>query len=1644
MATQTEMEPEIRPSWEGSPEAKAAVNAGVREGRLVRRMSVQEVLDHQARQQSNSGLPDTVQGTLDSLAEQGVAPQTGTGSEESDRYAAAVFGALGSLREGTDVYENIAEELDKISSSPTAAQDIYDRTTADADQIAVQAFEAAGYGAQNAEQFAEAYKQITDYQKTVRSAWGFEAHKETVLNGLVAISSAKDNPIRQERVFQNFGLALASKKLEGKSWIGKKGWDLAKLFILPGTTIALADYTEKINPGLFGTISNSLGEVVGRIPNLTVTGKGYKAYIDFVNKFWEAPVQTRLMAMPGIHEHLNEIAGNNMFVYMSLMMPFIERGSIEDLQFDYHFDTASILTAVPGSSIAKMIKFANQVAQYRKPIKILKETGNLTQAEAMINKALIDATERAHRVTGMTKEEVAWSAHPLDVSNIVPGQIDGLAAGAARQLEDEILAAQERVNTAFQNITDPAVTPLRFYFDEMAKTAKMRKVLGERNTYPNMARIIDSDDTGFTIEVTKGSKYSGTYDSETLRQANAVLAQNVEDTKESLETMRRHILQQTALDEANLKNAEEGIRHAPKKGGIKRRTAEEIDEAADEAFAADEEAKRLRRQLIALKEQIRRNERIIKDLEKPPVVETETVKYTFNEDGTFAAEQISDFTSTSLASPSQVIDQLLAGTTDKATLAEFIESKILNSLYEVNRDLIRGLTSRELKDLDKLLLHGDEQGRVFSISELVNGVETRHGLVKLRGTKAIAAYAGIRRNFDEIHRIKNYLRVRELERGGFRQLMGKITDSRGKPIKMFAKETATRSTVPAGVKRIYDHRTGGIVDVNKIEDLGKRLGKDWSVVQFRHGQRVGDEVVNYGIVRWEKDMKPISGQVLDYSPGYVPRTRPGVFYIVPKRVHRLIDGVKQESYQTERFFASKSEAYEWYTGAKDPDLLPPQPDKRYRSPTHETFEDEWDALNFGGLYTGERTDRTILMGIEGKKAQRTSAYKSLSNYMAHIASRYSTNELKMNLISRFQHTYGQYLVKNGVDWLAPVATNDVQLARSIEAARTYIKNIIRMPDRFQTWWSEKMRTIAEAMEPIPVLKGKPREWVMNFASSDPTTFIRTTAFHQYLGMFNPAQWLVQGMGAITAVAAYPGKALKLIPQNLALRAAWLARNNPGAISKLAEATAVNPVWLEDVVEEIRKIGLFDSLKTTADYQASIHGISMTGDALRRAMDSGLFFFREGEMMTRGYGYLLARDLFMKNKPRNYKMTQKDLDFVAADSMRFIMNLNRSNAAAWQRGILSIPTQFLQVQAKFLENLIGGAFGYGVRRWSTAEKLKIMTGYLAAFGMAGVPFLDSMVSSALEAKRQADADPTAMTNNRLNIFNGVGMSDDDFARLVRGGMVQLIAYWITGADAEVSTRFSIPAGFQETTDLYASGDRTMVDAILGAAGPGVMRWWDAVRAMAQIFGPLDWDTVGPEQFRQGAMEFAKIYSSTRNAEKAQWWYQMGRITNSKGQTLMDLSDMDQDEATATLMWQALGFSPAKIGWMYDLEGGITKRQGGGKRDPLGGDLQEDGGALSERVTSRVDAMITVWNRFAPEENALDSEAKRAVLNQYFAYAMVGLSEEERKKFYDSFKKKMLDNATGESRIDKAIEKAIFEIAESGGVTPKGALFNPLMP
>jgi hypothetical protein len=1590
------------------------------------------------------------QAALEDQNTQGVNWNRGTGSESRDRYAGSVLGAVAANAAGSDIYEAVSKGIDDISSSTDAGVDIYTTVSQQTEESVRRNLDSLS-GAANGDvaTMTGVYDELKKWRLDKDKPWGFEAFTVQQLDGLAQLY-AKDTPIAKERLYQRYGGSMIADEYDKHGKLDTI-WDFAKLFVMPGTTLAMGNFTEQFDPKLVGTAVNTLDEVVGRIPNLSIDGKGFEAYKATLDQFWKLPVDKRLVTLPMLDKHIKDIAGSNTFVYMNMMTPFVEKEAYDTVNMDYLVDTATFLGLIPGKPIYKMMTFANKARMARRPIQILKETGNATKAADLINAALADRdANRARKVTGMDRSDLAASVQPFDLTTTVANQVTGVAQDAITRLGDDILKAQGRVDQEFDRALDPSQTPRRIMFDETAKLAHQQEMLNQyayRSPYPAYAKIVNRTDDGFEVEVEYGSKSSGVYDKEHLEQANKMHEQSIADLHERAAQIREQIPGGIARSDAQSLNVANMDRYREAGLPVKDRTKKKVDtrtleERADEEFGVDDEVVSIQNQLRAVKEQIKKNNKIIADLDKPLVTQRHPVKYTFKQTGIVDAEELQRGTFPKIASPSQVADQIIRGQVDNATLAEFTEAKLNSSFLHAQRDLVKGTGHAEREAVDKLLLHGDEMGReTFRVDELIDGVDTKWGKVKLDSAKSIALYYGQRRMYQRLHEMKNYLKTRELEVAGYRQLSAKVKKADGMPVKLYAKETmvdelgnpVSNKRVPSGVQRIYDHQTGKVVDVT--DEIHKRLGGDWQVVQFRHGYRFEDEVVNFGVIKPNSHLKPITGQVLDYHPGYVTKQRPGVFYTATRESRMLVDGVSKPRYSTVRFFRTEQEGHAWKAGlsADDQQLTTILPDKRYKHSEYMEHDEEFDALNFGGIYTGERTDRSILMGLDGEDAHRVSSYKALSLYMGHVANRYSTNELKMNIIGKFQNSYGKYLT-NPSNWKSDLKNeffNDLSLKRSIEAQRDYIKDIIRLPDPMQDWWNQKMRNLAEVMEGSR-LGGKPRDWVMQAGLRDPTAALRTATFHLYLGMYNMSQFLVQGLGMTVAASAYPTKAAKLIPKNFALRAMWHERGNPGAVSKILEGIGVDADELTEIAKEIDRIGLFDSLKTSADYNAGINGISATGDAVRRVFDGALMPMREGEQFARGYGYLLARDLFLKGK-KNHKLTEKEIDQVARDSLKFTLNLNRSNRAFWQNGVLSIPTQFLQVTTKFYENMIAGSFdrsirskvfggsttkGYGNRVWTAGEKAKIMLGHLAMFGMAGVPFMDSAVSNFTELYRSATNDPREMTTDRLNIFNGTaGVDDATFARAARGGLVQVMAHFITGADPELTSRLSIPAGIEDTVEMYQHGDKDMLAALGGAMAPGMGRVFDSIVGLGRIFNSSFSEGMSDEELKQVMRELSGVFSSTRNLDKAYWFHKLGGMRNNKGQLIVELGD---EELNSTLLWQAAGFSSAKVGYMFDLQHGAAE--------------------LKRRKTEATALINDTMDRYFAAPNLLQSESNQRHLNKIVETVLSDLTEAERVDVLKGVKTHLADD---DQKLLKAVTDSVKATAEAGGRGTAGSLLNPLL-
>jgi hypothetical protein len=451
------------------------------------------------------------------------------------------------------------------------------------------------------------------------------------------------------------------------------------------------------------------------------------------------------------------------------------------------------------------------------------------------------------------------------------------------------------------------------------------------------------------------------------------------------------------------------------------------------------------------------------------------------------------------------------------------------------------------------------------------------------------------------------------------------------------------------------------------------------------------------------------------------------------------------------------------------------------------------------------------------------------------------------------------------------------------------------------------------MDNETMLKFKPantlRKWAMNTSGKDIYGRAKTLAFHALLGWLNPRQLYVQAAGAMAAVSVDPLKATYLFPRYMALRAVMYSDSKDiysmtrAAIAKAGKGFMDEEQFV-DMVKAYRKAGVRDSIRSTADYDAAIKGFGMSRTTLNMAADRGLFFLRESELFNRSYNWLWAHDKFMEGKSIGYKLTNKDVDTITADSLRIGMNLMRANAAGFQKGFLSIPFQFQQISTKFIGNMLYSMNGRvlkgaGRGNWTAAEKAKIGLGQVLMFGAAGVPFGTYVTKEVINwAKDDGNY--------------GLGIKDPDAIAAVSGGMTDFALGRMFGAQEDVASSMSYGGNLTQFLEQFVNSDTSFAQIAQGAFGEVPKRIWQALGNVAPILaGDIQAGDISPGDMVLVTGELASAISSWRNVHKANMWEQSRLLTNSKGEVYRQI---DPEEDAGMLLAQKLGMSPAELNYL----------------------------------------------------------------------------------------------------------------------------------
>lgn len=421
--------------------------------------------------------------------------------------------------------------------------------------------------------------------------------------------------------------------------------------------------------------------------------------------------------------------------------------------------------------------------------------------------------------------------------------------------------------------------------------------------------------------------------------------------------------------------------------------------------------------------------------------------------------------------------------------------------------------------------------------------------------------------------------------------------------------------------------------------------------------------------------------------------------------------------------------------------------------------------------------------------------------------------------------------------------------------------------------------------------------------TDPAVIMRSSVFHAKLGMFNPAQLMLQSVSTTMALAI-DGSPLRAARAPLAywmMRTRGLSAVNPkaqGAITKAAaKAFGMDPQYLDEMYDAWMRSGMnviegeygpLDDYLNPRDFMSKGTGA--------QALDMGTFFFKEGNNVHRGTSFSLS---FMKWRDEN---PTKALDNAALKQITnradlYYINMSRASNAPWQTGGkwwqqgTAVIGQFFGFQARLTELMLGN-------RLSPLEKGRLFTMNSLLWGVpiGGAGTVIGAFWPAGESIKEH------MIANNIEGDTGVA------GKIITDGIVDMVAEYLVGEDMNMAERMG-PGGLSFIKDFVEGNYGEMFGASPNFLGQAMALAEPFKMATAGVF-------FGGPQYDLGIDDFKAVFrevSSFSQAERAYVAFTAGDWLNKKDAIIGE--DVVEKGDARIAIAIALGLTPQDISDMY---------------------------------------------------------------------------------------------------------------------------------
>lgn len=358
-------------------------------------------------------------------------------------------------------------------------------------------------------------------------------------------------------------------------------------------------------------------------------------------------------------------------------------------------------------------------------------------------------------------------------------------------------------------------------------------------------------------------------------------------------------------------------------------------------------------------------------------------------------------------------------------------------------------------------------------------------------------------------------------------------------------------------------------------------------------------------------------------------------------------------------------------------------------------------------------------------------------------------------------------------------------------------------------------------------------WMLSHIK-DPVTFLRSMTFHEKLGLFNPAQFLVQAQTYATILSVSPFHGVS--GTYAALLHQWSRLNHSPEILRALDQYATKlsvfgqskwrPGEFSEAMATLERTGFENVAGEYSNLNTALK-TDFVGNDFKSFLNAGTFFFREGEKSTRLGAWYTAFREFREANPSG-PITQSDIGKILQRADLLTANMSRASNSFINQGVFSLTSQFLTYQVRLAELFLGKRLGDTPLERNMA-RLRMLTFYgllygaPSAIGLTGLPMQNAIRSEAIQRGY-------TMGDNWLSTAIDQGIPAMIAAHITGGGD------WTKGNNYNIGDRLGSP-GFTQLTDATKS-DHAWYQLLAGASGTTLLDTLTAsnnfFHAMADVF------------------------------------------------------------------------------------------------------------------------------------------------------------------------------------------------------------------